>query len=116
MNDDIQHAFTKFRPIYDGRPDAPNILMQAVRGNFFNSVLSSFGTAAQALYGKPWWHYCRNLLLTLQVHCYAVIWIPFSVAGWAYSAMWDTQKKAMPYAGKLFAKASQNPNAVKGQN
>ena len=33
----------------------------------------------------------------------------------AYSALWDTQKKSVPYAGKLFMKASQNPNSVKGQ-
>ena len=37
--------------------------------------------------------------------------------GWmAYSAMFDTQQKALPYAGNMFAKASQNPNAVKGQS
>ncbi len=37
--------------------------------------------------------------------------------GWlAYSAVFDTQKKALPYAGRMFAKASQNPNAVKGQS
>ena len=114
LNDDIQHSFTKFRPLYDGRPDAPNILMQAVRGNFFNSVLSSIGTGAQALYGnlggtvaEPITYFAGALLRrdmdSLQ-------------RGWmAYSALWDTQKKAMPYAGKLFMKASQNPNAVKSQ-
>ncbi len=37
--------------------------------------------------------------------------------GWmAYSAIWDTQKKSLPYAGRMFMKASQNPNAVKGQS
>ena len=114
LNDDIQHAFTKFRPLYDGRPDAPNIMMQAVRGNFFNSILSSFGTGAQALYGnlggtvaEPITYFAGALLRrdmdSLQ-------------RGWmAYSALWDTQKKAMPYAGRMFMKASQNPNAVKGQ-
>lgn len=114
LNDDIQHAFTKFRPLYDGRPDAPNIMMQAVRGNFFNSILSSFGTGAQALYGnlggtvaEPITYFAGALLRrdmdSLQ-------------RGWmAYSALWDTQKKAMPYAGKMFMKASQNPNSVKGQ-
>jgi hypothetical protein len=114
LNDDIQHAFTKFRPLYDGKPDAPNIMMQAVRGNFFNSILSSFGTGAQALYGnlggtvaEPVTYFAGALLRrdmdSLQ-------------RGWmAYSALWDTQKKAMPYAGKMFMKASQNPNAVKGQ-
>ena len=114
LNDDIQHSFTKFRPLYDGRPDAPNILMQAVRGNFFNSVLSSFGTGAQALYGnlggtvaEPI-NYFAGALLRRDMDSLQRGWM-------AYSALWDTQKKAMPYAGKLFAKASQNPNAVQGQ-
>jgi hypothetical protein len=114
LNDDILHSFTKFRPLYDGRPDAPNLLMQAVRGNFFNSVLSSFGTGAQALYGnlggtiaEPITYFAGALLRrdmdSLQ-------------RGWmAYSALWDTQKQAVPYAAKLFMKASQNPNAVKSQ-
>ena len=114
LNDDIQHAFTKFRPIYDGRPDAPNILMQAVRGNFFNSILSAIGTGAQALYGnlggtvaEPI-NYFAGALLRRDMDSLQRGWM-------AYSALWDTQKKAMPYAGKLFAKASQNPNAVQGQ-
>jgi hypothetical protein len=88
--------------------------MQAVRGNFFNSVLSSFGTGAQALYGnlggtiaEPITYFAGALLRrdmdSLQ-------------RGWmAYSALWDTQKQAVPYAAKLFMKASQNPNAVKSQ-
>ena len=114
MNEEIQYAFTKFRPLYDEKPEAPNILLQAVRGNFFNSVLSSFGTSAQALYGnlggiiaEPASYFAgamlRGDLDSMQ-------------RGWmAYSAIWDTQKKSLPYAGQLFLKASQNPNAVKGQ-
>ena len=114
LNEDIQYTFTRFRPLYDNKPFAPNIMMQAVRGNFFNSVLSSFGTGAQALYGnlggtiaEPITYFAGALLRkdmdSLQ-------------RGWmAYSALWDTQKRAIPYAAKLFMKASQNPNAVKGQ-
>lgn len=114
LNEDIQYSFTKFRPLYDGRPDAPNIMMQAVRGNFFNSVLSSFGTGAQALYGnlggtiaEPI-NYFSGALLRRDMDSLQRGWM-------AYSALWDTQKKAIPYAGKLFVKASQNANEVKGQ-
>jgi hypothetical protein len=114
LNDEIQYAFTKFRPIYDGNPEAPNILEQAIRGNFFNSILSAIGSSVQALYGnlggtiaEPLTYFSGALLRqdmdSLQ-------------RGWmAYSAIWDTQKKALPYAGKIFMKASQNPNSVKSQ-
>ena len=114
LNEDIQYSFTKFRPLYDGRPDAPNIMEQAVRGNFFNSMLSAFGTGAQALYGnlggtiaEPV-NYFAGALLRRDMDSLQRGWM-------AFSALWDTQKKAIPYAGKLFVKASQNANEVKGQ-
>ena len=114
MNEEIQHSFTNFRPLYDGKPGSPNILEQAVRGNFYNSMLSSIGTSAQALYGnlggtvaEPLTYFAGALLRQDMASMQR---------GWhAYSAIWDTQKKAVPYAGKLFMKASQNPNSVKSQ-
>ena len=114
MNEDILNSFVRWRPIIDGNPDAPNILAQAVRSNYFNSLLSSGATAAKALYGnlsgliaEPVSYFggaiLRQDLKSLQ-------------RGWmAYNAIFDTQKKAIPYAGNLFMKASQNPNSVKGQ-
>ena len=115
MNDDILNSFTNFRPIYDPDPDQPNIIAQAVRSNYFNNLLSAPGTAARALYGnlsglvaEPVAYFggamARGDLKALQ-------------RGWmAYSAIFDTQKKALPYAGQMFLKASQNPNSVKGQS
>jgi len=115
MNEDILNSFTNFRPIYDPNPDQPNLIAQAVRSNYFNSLLSAVGTAARALYGnlsglvaEPVAYFggamARKQLKDLQ-------------RGWmAYSAIFDTQKKALPYAGQMFLKASQNPNAVKGQS
>jgi uncharacterized membrane protein len=115
MNEDILNSFTNFRPIYDPNPDQPNIIAQAVRSNYFNSLLSASGTAARALYGnlsglvaEPVAYFggamARGDMKALQ-------------RGWmAYSAIFDTQKKALPYAGKMFMKASQNPNSVKGQS
>ena len=114
MNEDILNSFVRWRPLLDGNPDAPNILAQAVRSNYYNSLLSSGSTAAKALYGnlsgliaEPVSYFggaiLRQDLKSLQ-------------RGWmAYNAIFDTQKKAIPYAGNLFMKASQNPNSVKGQ-
>ena len=115
MNEDILNSFVNFRPIYDPNPDQPNLIAQAVRSNYFNSLLSAIGTGAKALYGnlsglvaEPVAYFggamSRKKLKDLQ-------------RGWmAYSAILDTQKKALPYAGQMFLKASQNPNAVKGQS
>ncbi|HBX66858.1 MAG TPA: hypothetical protein DEG32_12165, partial [Balneolaceae bacterium] len=52
MNDDILKSFTNFRPIFDPNPEQPNLIAQAVRSNYFNSLLSNVATAAQALYGN----------------------------------------------------------------
>ena len=114
MNDDILNTFVRWRPIYDGTPESPNILAQAVRGNYYNSLLSAPGTAAKALYGN------LSGLVAEPVAYFAGSMMRGDLKsmqrGWmAYSALFDTQKKALPYAGKLFTKASQNPNSVKGQ-
>ena len=114
MNDDILNTFVRWRPIYDGTPESPNILAQAVRGNYFNSLLSAPATAAKALYGN------LSGLVAEPVAYFAGSMMRGDLKsmqrGWmAYSAIFDTQKKALPYAGKLFTKASQNPNSVKGQ-
>ena len=114
MNDDILNTFVRWRPIYDGTPESPNILAQAVRGNYYNSLLSAPATAAKALYGN------LSGLVSEPVAYFAGALMNKDLKslqrGWmAYSALFDTQKKALPYAGKLFTKASQNPNSVKGQ-
>ena len=114
MNDDILKSFTDFRPVFDPDPDKPNLIAQAVRSNYFNSLLSAPGTAASAIIGniggivaEPIAYFAgsvaRGDMKSLQ-------------RGWmAYSSVFDTQQKALPYAGRLFTKASQNPNSVKGQ-
>ena len=115
MNEDILNSFTNFRPIYDPDPEQPNIIAQAVRSNYFNSLLSAPGTAARALYGN-----LSGLVAEPVAYFGGAIAhgdMKSLQRGWmAYSAIFDTQKKALPYAGKMFMKASQNPNAVKGQS
>ena len=114
MNEDILNSFVRWRPLIDGNPEAPNILAQAVRSNYYNSLLSSGATAAKALYGN------FSGLIAEPVSYFAGSMLRGDLKslqrGWmAYSSVVGTQKKALPYAGKLFAKASQNPNSVKGQ-
>ena len=115
MNEDILNSFVNFRPIYDPNPEQPNIIAQAVRSNYFNSLLSAVGTASRALYGN------LSGLVAEPVAYFGGAMLRKDMKalqrGWmAYSAIFDTQKKALPYAGQMFMKASQNPNAVKGQS
>ena len=115
MNDDILNTFVNLRPIYDPNPETPNIIAQAVRSNYFNSLLSAPATAAKALYGnlsglvaEPVSYFAGSLLRKNMKDLQR---------GWmAYSAIFDTQQKALPYAGRMFTKASQNPNSIKGQS
>ena len=115
MNEDILNSFTNFRPIFDPNPETPNIIAQAVRSNYYNSLLSAVGTASRALYGN------LSGLVAEPVAYFGGAMLRKDMKalqrGWmAYSAIFDTQKKALPYAGQMFMKASQNPNAVKGQS
>ncbi len=112
MNDDILNTFVNLRPIYDPNPETPNIIAQAVRSNYYNSLLSAPATAAKALYGNI------SGLVAEPVAYFGGALISKDMKslqrGWmAYSAIFDTQQKALPYAGRLFTKASQNPNSVK---
>jgi hypothetical protein len=111
VNEDILNTFVRWRPIVDGNPEAPNILAQAVRGNFYNSLFA-VTSSAKAFYGnvsgmvgEPL-AYFTGALMRQDLKSVQRGWM-------AYSAILDTQKKALPYAGKLFMKASQNPNSVK---
>ena len=115
MNEDILNSFANFRPLVDRNPDSPNIIAQAVRSNYFNSLLSAPETGAKAVFGnlsglvaEPV-TYFGGALLRKDMKALQRGWM-------AYSAIWDTQKKALPYAGRMFMKASQNPKAVAGQS
>lgn len=114
LSEDIKNSFVNVRPLLDNNPDAPNLLVGAVRANFFNSILSSGGTASKALYGnlsglvfEPI-SYFGGALLRRDLESVQRGWM-------AYSAIFDTQRKSLSYAGKLFMKASQNPASVADQ-
>ena len=92
MNEDILNSFANFRLIVDRNPEQPNIITQAVRSNYFNSLLSSAGTASKALYGN------LSGLIAEPISYFGGSVLRQDMKdiqrGWmAYSAIWDTQKK-----------------------
>ena len=113
INQDIFNSFGRFRILWDEDPTAaPNMMVGAIRANWRNSILSSTGSSTNALYG--------NLGGTIEtpVSYFAGALLRGDMQslqdGWmAYSAIWDTQKKAIPFAGKMFRKASQNSSDIK---
>jgi len=111
LTEDINHSFLRHAPLIDADPDAPNILVQAVRANYYNSMLSSIGTASTALFGQLGGiisepvSYFAGALLSKDLDSVQRGWM-------AYSAVWETQRKALPHAGKMFMKASQKPTSV----
>ena len=111
LTEDINHSFLRHAPLIDSQPDAPNILAQAVRANWYNSMLSAIGTASTALFGQ------LGGIISEPVSYFAGAVAHADLdaiqRGWmAYSAVWETQRKAMPHAGKMFMKASQKPSSV----
>ena len=114
LNDSILKSYVYMRPFIDKDPDAPNLIMQAVKGNYFNSILSATTSAAKALYGNFSGHieqpvaYFAGAMMRGKLKDVQRGWM-------AYNSIFETQKKALPYAGKMFMKASQNPNSVKSQ-
>jgi hypothetical protein len=115
MNESIKNSFTNFNVFWKKDPEnAKNILLGSLRANQQNSMLSSAETASSALIGnlggivsQPVNYFAgavsRGELKDLQ-------------RGWmAYSAIWDTTKKALPYAAKMFRKASTNPKSIASQ-
>ena len=108
INQDIYNSFGRFRLLWDEDPTAaPNMMVGAIRANWRNSILGSSSSATNALYGN-----LGGIIETPVAYFAGALMRGDMKAvqdGWmAYSAVWDTQKKAIPFAGKMFRKASQN--------
>lgn len=101
----IQKAFV------DDQPQIPNVLVQGMWSNIYNSVLTSISTPMKAAFG--------NAALLLER--------PFAVLGGAliggdvrtlkrgwyqYSAFSDTMRKGLDHMTTVFRKAASDPNSV----
>jgi hypothetical protein len=94
-------------------PEVEHKLVAGVWSTIYNGMLSAFVTPIQALVGnfggiisQPVSHFAGAMLDT-----------DFKAVqrGWvAYTSLGETLKRALPYAGSLFMKASREPDAVRG--
>jgi len=102
-------AINKF--IWDEQPEIPNDIVQGIRSNLYNSVLTSTTAPASAILGNS------VMLLQKPVAVFAGAVMGGDIAtirrGWhMYSAVGESFGRSLKYAGKVFMKASKDPSAV----
>lgn len=111
INDTLRKSFGWANPFKSQDPNTPNLIGQAVRANWFNSVLSALGTPTRAFVGniggiidEPVSYFAgalvRGDMQSIQKGMYA------------YRAFGDIRAKAAPLMRDLFRKASQNVKGI----
>ena len=93
-------------------PEVQNKLVAGVWSNIYNSVLSAFKTPVAALAGnfggiiaQPISHFA-GAAMSGDLKAIQRGWV-------AYSSMGETLKRALPYAGDIFLRASREPDSVR---
>ena len=93
-------------------PDVQNKLVAGLWSNIYNNMLSAFKTPIEAVVGnfggiisQPISHFA-GAAMAGDIKALQRGWI-------AYSSIGDTLKKALPYAGDVFMRASKEPNSVR---
>ena len=112
MNNYISQMTTDLgKGIIDLNPEVQNKLVAGVWSNIYNSVLSAFVTPIKALAGnfggiisQPVSHFA-GAVMSADLEAIQRGWI-------AYSSIGETMKRALPYAGDVFMRASREPASV----
>lgn len=101
------------KAIINLNPEVENKLIAGVWSNVYNSILSAFKTPIQALAGnfggivsQPISYFAGAALSGKGLKAMQRGWI-------AYSSVGETMRKALPYAGDVFLKASREPDSIR---
>ena len=101
------------KAIINLNPEVENKLIAGVWSNVYNNILSAFKTPIQALAGnfggivsQPISYFAGAALSGKGLKAMQRGWI-------AYSSVGETMKKALPYAGDVFLKASREPDSIR---
>ena len=99
------------KAVYDKRPDIPNVIVQGLYSNYYNSILTSASTPMKALMGNT-----GGMLAKPVAHLGgAAIGLDMRQLkrGFVtYSAIMDSFIKGTKHMGKVFTMASKDPNSV----
>lgn len=97
--------------VRDNQPEIPNMLVQGMWSNIYNSVLTSISTPAKALFG--------NSVLLLEKPVATMIGAgigrdakAFKRAWYQYSSIWTTTHRGLKHMGHVFSRASRDPQSV----
>jgi len=102
---------TYSKAVVDGAPEIPSIFNRAVMTNIFNSMLSAVGTPIRALQGN-FGGFISEPVSVLYGALREGDTIAMRRASHMYFGIADTFQLALPYAGRIFRKASMNPDEV----
>ena len=99
------------KAVYDKRPDIPNVIVQGLYSNYYNSILTSASTPMKAIMGntggmiaKPVAH-LGGAAIGLDMRQLKRGFV-------TYSAIMDSFIKGTKHMGKVFTMASKDPNSV----
>lgn len=95
----------------DGQPEVPNMIVQGVWANIFNSTLSALGTPFRAFWGNS----ALLLLKPVSVMAGAAIRGDMDTmkrAWFMYSAFGDTMQKGFEHMALVMRKASKDPKSI----
>jgi hypothetical protein len=101
----IQKAFV------DNQPEIPNLIVQGLWSNIFNSALSAIATTGKAFWGNA------SMLMVKPLATFAGAASTGDIktikrAWYGYSALFDTTAKGFEHMGRVFMKASTDPTAI----
>ena len=99
------------KAVWDQRPDIPNVIVQGLYSNYYNSILTSASTPLKALFGnvggmlsKPISH-IGGAILGGDMRQIQRGWV-------AYSSVLESLKEGTKHMAKVFTMASKDPNSV----
>lgn len=97
--------------VRDNQPEIPNMLVQGMWSNIYNSVLTSISTPTKALFG--------NSVLLLEKPIATLIGAgigrdmkAFKRGWYQYSSMWTATHRGMKHMAHVFSRASRDPQSV----
>ena len=95
----------------DNNPELPNLIVQGLWSNIYNSVLTSVSTPMKALAGNTVLMLERPIA-TMAGAALSGDWRTMRRGWYQYSAFMDTFQKGFKHMGDVFRKASNDPSSV----
>ena len=103
------------KAFFDTTPEESSLFMAGIWNNIYNSVLSGPGTIVKAAVGNLGGILAKPVTTIPNSFVGGLVgkdWKAFQRNWIAYSSVSESLHRALPYAGDVFRKASQNPSSV----